>query len=123
VNRIANEQESTKALTAIRCQFWREMRGCLAVTAVQKKTPKQLNTGSRPQKRTAPIAGSRGRRSSRAGFGDERLRAFHVGKREPDRGVVRPGVGRRARMGRGDELAVLAKRAEARARDDRARRR
>jgi hypothetical protein len=29
VNRIANEQESTKALTAIRCQFWREMRGVL----------------------------------------------------------------------------------------------
>jgi hypothetical protein len=29
VNRIANEQESTKALTAIRRQFWREMRGML----------------------------------------------------------------------------------------------
>jgi hypothetical protein len=29
VNRIANEQESTKALKAIRCQFWREIRGVL----------------------------------------------------------------------------------------------
>src|SRR5271157_3799285 len=63
--------------------------------------------------------GGRGGRRSRAGFIENRRPALHFGKLEPDWRLVRPGASLSLAHGLGDKPAVVCKRAEALARDDR----
>ena len=62
-------------------------------------------------------------RRSGTGFGNERLRPVHRGKREPGRGVLRSPARRVVASRRDDEPSAVGEGAEALARDDRAPRR